>query len=88
MWEPRRLTTLWVSTASYRGSFNYYTINILVYNSNRWVFAREVKLLGREADHSPPFSDEVEKAWSYTAIAYPSSERGAQLRTGQLRSLS
>jgi hypothetical protein len=28
MWEPRRLTTLWASTACYRGSFNFLPIII------------------------------------------------------------
>jgi hypothetical protein len=26
MWEPRRLTTLWASTACYRDSLNFYVI--------------------------------------------------------------
>jgi hypothetical protein len=26
MWDPRRLTTLWPSTASYRDSFTFYSI--------------------------------------------------------------
>jgi hypothetical protein len=32
MWEPRRLTTLWASTACYRDSFTFYLI------SNKWFF--------------------------------------------------
>jgi len=31
------------------------------------VLSAGVKRLGREADHSPPFSAEVKKAWSYTS---------------------
>jgi hypothetical protein len=30
MWEPRRLTTLWASTACYRGSFTVYLFTKLV----------------------------------------------------------
>jgi len=29
-------------------------------------FTPGVKQLGREADHSPPFSAEIKNAWSYT----------------------
>jgi hypothetical protein len=31
MWEPRRLTTLWVSTACYRDSFTLFNTVLLVY---------------------------------------------------------
>jgi hypothetical protein len=37
----------------------------------QWVlgdFSLGVKRPGREADHSPPSSAEVKKAWSYTSI--------------------
>jgi hypothetical protein len=27
MWEPRRLTTLWASTACYRGSFPFFSVS-------------------------------------------------------------
>jgi hypothetical protein len=30
MWEPQRLTTLWVSTACYRVSFTYIIIVVVV----------------------------------------------------------
>jgi hypothetical protein len=30
MWEPQRLTTLWASTACYRGSFIFYYRNVSV----------------------------------------------------------
>jgi hypothetical protein len=30
------------------------------------VFSLEVKLPGREADHSPPTSAEIKKIWIYT----------------------
>jgi hypothetical protein len=40
-----------------------------------------VKLPGREADHSPPSSDEVKNAWSYTPFPqYADLWRGAQLK--------
>jgi hypothetical protein len=29
MWEPRRLKTLWASTASYRDSFTIYTFTVI-----------------------------------------------------------
>jgi hypothetical protein len=38
---------------------------------NQWVLgalAPEVKRQGREADHSPPTSAEVNKMWNYTSI--------------------
>jgi hypothetical protein len=35
MWEPRRLTTLWASTACYRDSFTFFTyVNISVDHNN------------------------------------------------------
>jgi hypothetical protein len=36
-----------------------------------------VKRPVREADHSPPSSDEVKNAWSYTSTPYASPRRGA-----------
>jgi hypothetical protein len=38
MWEPRRLTTLWVSTACYRGSFTFFysCIGTYFWDGNRW----------------------------------------------------
>jgi hypothetical protein len=33
------------------------------------VFSLGVKRLGREADHSPPSSAEVKKAWNYTSTS-------------------
>jgi hypothetical protein len=36
-------------------------------NGNRGLFPREIKRLGREADHSPPSSAEVKKTWIYTS---------------------
>jgi hypothetical protein len=35
----------------------------------------EVKLLGREADHSPPSSAEIRNAWSHTSTPSASSWR-------------
>jgi hypothetical protein len=32
MWEPRRLTTLWASTACYRDSFTFYLHIFYFYN--------------------------------------------------------
>jgi hypothetical protein len=32
------------------------------------VLSLGVKLLGREADHSPPFTAEFKNAWNYTSI--------------------
>jgi hypothetical protein len=37
-----------------------------------WVlgfFPQEINWPGHEADHSPPFSDEVTNAWNYTSTA-------------------
>jgi hypothetical protein len=41
MWEPRRLTTLWASTACYRDSFTFYLIfmrpsSLTIYNKTGW----------------------------------------------------
>jgi hypothetical protein len=30
MWEPRRLTTLWASTACYRDSLTFFTLKVLI----------------------------------------------------------
>jgi hypothetical protein len=34
------------------------------------VLSLEVKRPGREADHQPPFSDEVKNAWSYNSTPH------------------
>jgi hypothetical protein len=34
VWESRRLTTLWASIASYRDSFSFVTVGLLVYRDN------------------------------------------------------
>jgi len=41
------------------------------------ILSRRVKRAGREADHSPPSSAEISKAWSYTSISHTSLWRGA-----------
>jgi hypothetical protein len=38
----------------------------LLFNAYRLFFSPGVKRPGREADHSPPSSDEVKNEWSYT----------------------
>jgi hypothetical protein len=46
MWEPRRLTTPWATTACYRGSFTFYSkrgtfsddMNLLVYRTFYWIW--------------------------------------------------
>jgi hypothetical protein len=43
----------------------------------QWV---KVKRPGREAGHSPPSSEEVNNAWSYTSTPHTPSWRGAQLK--------
>jgi hypothetical protein len=35
MWEPRRLTTLWASTACYRDSFTFYSKGIMRLTNHR-----------------------------------------------------
>jgi hypothetical protein len=39
MWEPRHLTTLWASTASYRDSFTFFTFLTCMYNTLMSIFA-------------------------------------------------
>jgi hypothetical protein len=34
MWEPRRLTTLWASTASYSDSFSFLLVHVIIYINN------------------------------------------------------
>jgi hypothetical protein len=45
MWEPRRLTTLWASTACYRDSFTFFTLqkNDVILPSN--IFPTDLKKL-------------------------------------------
>jgi hypothetical protein len=45
MWEPRRLTTLWTSTASYRDSFTYLLTFETVFKRYWLNFVTTVKVL-------------------------------------------
>jgi hypothetical protein len=51
----------------------------LLFNWYRGLFPRGVKLLGREADHSPPTSAEVKKTWVCLYIYSPIRLLGAML---------
>jgi hypothetical protein len=48
MWEPRRLTTLWVSIACYRDSFTFCTVPQWRFVDN--ISGREFKGRGQETD--------------------------------------
>jgi hypothetical protein len=52
MWEPRRLTSLWESTASYRDSFTFFTFTIKIHanknESNGTLFYAGYRDVGTE----------------------------------------
>jgi hypothetical protein len=59
MWEPRRLTTLWASTACYRDSFTFLPVF--------WTYA--VSYLRVTGVLCAKYSAEIKNAWRYTSTS-------------------